>query len=447
MRGARPARNRERGAIAILMFIMLMVLMGFTAVGFDLAYVRLARLEMKNATDAAVHAAILRLRNTGDSALATQAGIDIAAQNSVLGKPMTLAADDFTFGQWDGTTGAFVAGAVPYTAVKINGVRDVADSSGYVDLTFGRALGYTEASVTEDTVGAFANRNFMVELDITPSYICQLDDAVLATLSMLDDLHAKNIGGDKISLDVFTGEANEFTPFQNIRSNYATIYQTWAGGGTYSTFLNGKTSGITVCNKLDDPTGGNGGSITCGSTTYAYPNNPNIQSCSRTAPTGYATPLFAGTDLGAAINAGTAKLTAQTASYEPRILIVVTDGSPMTCTAPQGGDLCSNGANPCCADGFCNVANALASGKQYRIDACNAAHAVLNGGVTAANAAAAANIDLFVVKVTGSATDNASNYASSLVRNKGTFHWISDTTQLGSTFSDIVGQVPVSLVK
>jgi Flp pilus assembly protein TadG len=429
------------------MAIMLMILMGFTALGFDLAYVRLARLEMKNATDAAVHAAILRLRATGEKDLATSAGIDIASKNSVLGKPLTLSGNDFTYGQWDSSTGSFVADQTPYTAVKINGIRDASDSNGYVDLTFGRALGYSEVSVTEDTVGAFANRNFVIELDITPSYICQIDDAVNAALEMLKDLNDQHIAGDRISLDVFTGEANEFTPFKNIQANYGWIHDQWAGGGTYSSFLGGKTSGITVCNKLDDATGANGGTISCGGKTYNYPNNPNIQACSHTAPSGYATPLYAGTDPGAAIRAGTAKLNVGAAQYEPRILIVVTDGEPMTCTAPQGGDLCWKGGNPCCADGFCNQSDALLSGKQYRIDACDAAHKVADDAVTAADDAAKAHIDLFVVKVTGSATDQSSNYASSLVRNKGTFHWISDASQLGGTFSDIVGQVPVSLVK
>jgi Flp pilus assembly protein TadG len=429
------------------MAIMLMILMGFTALGFDLAYVRLARLEMKNATDAAVHAAIFRLRETGEKDKATTAGIDIASKNSVLGKPLTLTEKDFTFGQWNAATSSFAAEVTPYTAVKINGIRDVSDGNGYVDLTFGRALGYSEISVTEDTIGAFANRNFVIELDITPSYICQIDDAVRAALAMLDNLHDQKIAGDRISLDVFTGEANEFTPFKNIHANYDWIYQQWAGGGTYSSFLGGKTSGITVCNKLDDPTGAAGGSITCGTTTYTYPNNPNIQACSHSAPTGYATPLYAGTDPGAAIRAGTAKLAVGAAQYEPRILIVVTDGEPMACTAPQGGDLCWKGVNPCCADGFCNQANAILSGKQYRIDACDAAHKIADDAVTAANDAAKANIDLFVVKVTGSATDQSSIYASSLVRNKGTFHWISDASQLSGTFQDIVGQVPVSLVQ
>jgi Flp pilus assembly protein TadG len=453
MSAVRPTRNRERGAIAILMGFSLVMVMGFAAIGFDLAYVRLARLEMKNATDAAAHAAILRLRATGNTQTASDDAIAIAAQNTVLGKPMILTENDFTFGAWDSAAKTFSA-TTPYTAVKIKGVRDVSGTGSYVDLTFGRALGYTSAAMTEDTIGAFANRNFMIEMDITPSYVCTIDAAVQADLALLDQLHAQNVGGDRISLDVFTGLATQINDFSNIRANYMTIYQAWAGGGTYSSFLGGgKTAGITVCNKLDDattPTPAHlGGSFTCGGTSYLYPNNPNIMACSATAMTGYTKPVFAGTDIGAAITAGTAKLVNETQDWEPRILIIVTDGEPMMCTAPQGGNLCSAGVIPCCSDGWCNQANADAgdAAQPGRSAVCHAAHDQLAGGLTAATAAANANIDLFVVKMTGSSTDNGSTYGKSLIRNRGTFQWITDGTQLSSAFTSILGQVPISLVK
>jgi Flp pilus assembly protein TadG len=454
MPAVRGTRNRERGAIAILMALSLVMVMGFAAIGFDLSYVRLARLEMKNATDAAAHAAILRLRSTGVTQTATDDAIAIAARNTVLGKPMILTDNDFTYGSWDSGSKTFTT-TTPYTAVKINGIRDVSGTGGYVDLTFGRVLGFTSAAMTEDTIGAFANRNFMIEMDITPSYVCTIDAAVQADLSLLDQLHTQNVGGDRISLDVFTGRANQMNDFLNIRDNYMSIYQLWAGGGTYSSFLGGgKTTGITVCNKLDDattPTPAHlGGSFTCGGTSYDYPNNPNIMACSQTAMTGYSATVFAGTDIGAAITAGTAKLVSETQDWEPRILIVVTDGSPMMCTAPQGGDLCSNGGSPCCSDGWCNIANADAANpvtQPGRSAACHAAHDQLTAGLAAATAAGNANIDLFVVKMTGSATDNGADYAKSLIRNHGTFQWITDGTALSSAFTSILGQVPISLVK
>ena len=456
---SRRERDGERGAIAILMGFSLVMLMGFAALGFDLSYVRLARLEMKNASDAAAHAAILRLRQSNDTTQSWQAGVAIAAQNTVLGKPMVLAQSDFTFGSWNSITQTFST-SPPYTAVKLNGVRDVSDTGGYVDLTFGRALGYTSASTTQDTIGAFSNRNFMIEMDITPSYFCTIDAAVQADLALLTQLYKQGVGGDRISLDVFAGKAQELTPFQNIHDNYdqnLQIYWTWSGGGAapagYTSFEPGKTAGITVCNKLDAT--GLGGFQMCGATNWAYPNNPNTIACSATTRTGYTSTVYAGTDLGAAITAGTTKLVNNTQSWEPRILIVVTDGAPMMCTDPGGGDLCSNAANPCCTDGWCNQANAdagdpvITAGAHQpgRSAACHAAHDNYDGGATAANAAAAANVDLFLVKMTGTSSDKESVYAQSLIRNHGTFQWITDGTGLTTAYSNILGQVPIALVK
>jgi Flp pilus assembly protein TadG len=467
MRGAKPARSRESGAIAIIMTFCLTFMMGFAAIGFDLSYVRLARLEMKSATDAAAHAAVLMLRQTtGNQQAAQKAAESVAAANTVLGKPMHLQDSDIVFGSWSTTTQTFTLGD-PVTAVKIKAVRESSSTDdGYVQLTFGKALGYTESSVTQDTIGSFVDRNFMVEFDITPSYICNIDNAVKAVLNMLSDLHDRNIGGDQISLDVFTGKAVEFTPFQNIRALYPTIRDTWSGGMPYVGFAppdtvspSVKTTGITVCNKLDDWTKNNGGSFGCpddGAKTtgpYPYPNNPNIMACSSTDMTGYSAPVFAGTDIAAAIRAGTQKLIDKTGAgkdYQPRIIIVVTDGEPMMCTAPQGGDLCWKGGSPCCNDGWCNITNADNADQTKqpgRSASCRAAHDQLDDGPKAAQAAADLNIDIFMVKLRGSATDSSAQYAQSLVKGRGTFTWLVDATQLSGAFTKIIGQVPVSLVK
>src|SRR3954452_22320157 len=83
-------RNGERGAIAVLMMLCMTILLGFAALGFDLSYVRLGRLQMENATDAAAHAAMIVLRGTNDTVQAKAAAIDIAHQHEVLGQAMKL---------------------------------------------------------------------------------------------------------------------------------------------------------------------------------------------------------------------------------------------------------------------------------------------------------------------------------------------------------------------
>ena len=65
------------------------------------------------------------------------------------------------------------------------------------------------------------------------------------------------------------------------------------------------------------------------------------------------------------------------------------------------------------------------------------------GGRHAGNA----NIDLFIIKLRGSPTDDAAGYAQSLIQGRGTFTWLADATQLKDAFTKIEGQVPISLVK
>src|SRR5690242_11758651 len=113
--GAQPRdRERERGAIAVLMTLCLTILLGFAALGFDLSYVRLGRLQMENATDAAAHAAMIVLRGTNDTTQARDAAIDIAHRHEVLGQPMKLTAADIVFGQYRFSTKVFSANVQPY---------------------------------------------------------------------------------------------------------------------------------------------------------------------------------------------------------------------------------------------------------------------------------------------------------------------------------------------
>jgi len=478
MATVRPPRNPERGAIAILMFITLTVLMGFAALGFDLSYVRLARLEMKNATDAAAHAAMVELSLTNSTASASAQAIAIAHQNTVLGKPMTLTSADITFGSYNFKTKVFTANSAPYTAVQINSQRFSSDDpNGLVSLTFGRALGYTEADYTNAVQSAFVNRYFQLEVDITDSYICDINNAADAAVALLDYLGdpTQKVGtpGDWIGLDTFTGSALQMTPLMNLRYNWksnANIRNTWARDG--DTLTTSQTKGIAVCNKSDDsPTFG--GTRSCPtSASFTYPNHSWVQHCSDGGGTygGYA--LYAGTDLGAAIKAGVNKLVAASQSYEPRTLIVVTDGSPMICTGIGGGGLCgtwnaATGANwnPCCANGLTCGSTFTAGGTTYGggafgdgspgagasgaagTAACNQAHAMVTDAYTQAAAAASNNIALYTIGFFSSSTSKGALFSTALAQSPGYGVTTSDSTQLAALLKQIPASQSPSIMK
>src|SRR5262249_32877501 len=126
----------------------------------------------------------------------------------------------------------FYANVPPYNAVRINSQRFSSDTgNGLVNLTFGRALGYTEADVTQSVTGAFINRYFQVELDVTDSYLCNVDDAADAAVALLNYLaptsylngQGKGTPGDWIGLDAFTGAPQQVSPMKNVAWKYDEI--------------------------------------------------------------------------------------------------------------------------------------------------------------------------------------------------------------------------------
>ena len=421
MRVARPARNRERGAIAILMAALLTTIMGFAAFGFDLAYVRLARQEMANATDAAAHAAGLTLSITNDQTQATTQALALAAANTVLGVPLKLASTDIVYGNYDFTGKVFTAGGSPTTAVQVTGSKTTSgDGDGLVNLTFGRALGFSTANVTQSATAAYINRYFQLELQASDDWICDIDNAADAAVDLLNFLNGNSGSqGDWIGLDEFTGRTQQISALMNVRTNYSTIFNAWDRQGTsvlgtQSQFWTTpgvpqaapQTNGITVCSKANDPNPTGFGTPNVlppwpGSYRQCPAANPPVQpvlpaanqfnfpnhsylglNCSDGGPAG----LYAGTDLAAAINDGVAKLnlhgTSTAPPYAPHALILINDGTPMACTGIGGGGLCGHtyggdGAtppsgktssspwDPCCANGLTCGSNVTYKGYTF----------------------------------------------------------------------------------
>jgi Flp pilus assembly protein TadG len=492
------------------MALMMTVIMGFAALGFDMAYVRLAREEMQNATDAAAHAASITLSITGNTGTASAAAHDIAAKNTVMGVPVSINSTDVVFGSYDFSTKSFSAGGTPTRAVQI--VPAGTDlSSGKVNLAFGRVFNRTSLSLRPSVTGTFTARYFQVEMQISDDYICDIDNAADAAIQLLDYLNGP--GGtpsDWIGLDLFTGMTTPMTPMLNIRANYAlNIYPVWkpnattlgvkqsAGGGTSPP----QSKGIAVCSKANAPSfpfpgppalaAVPGGYRQCppvskvgtlpSSEQYAYPNHNWVHFCSDGGPPG----LFAGTDMGQAIKDGVAKLVAASNPLtappeETRTLILVTNGVPMACTGIGGGSLCGHTYggdgvppppgktsasywDPCCASALtCNWAKTTYKGTTYGggawgdgnsgnspngNTACTAAQGLLRKAIDEADNAAAKGVDIFVVGSYNNPTDITAKFALSLARGRGTAVSTNDSTQLAELLKKIPGRVPVTLVK
>jgi hypothetical protein len=237
-----------------MMAICLTVFFGFAALGLDLASARYARLQLENATDAAAHAALVRLRATGNLSAASSMAISVAAANRVWGKGLSLRASDITYGGWDFGHRRFLPGVWPPNAVRIDGARSaLAGGDGPIRLTFARTLGHGTVNMSSQGTAAFRIRSVVLAQDITGSFADDIDNARDADVTLLDELHAFRIPSDRVGMQLFTGAGTEWTPLTNVSTGYVAIRAQWAGDGL-PTSDPAKTSGITVCNKLDlDP--------------------------------------------------------------------------------------------------------------------------------------------------------------------------------------------------
>lgn len=137
-------RQQRRGAMLILIAILLIGFMITVAFSVDIAHMHLARTELRTATDAAAKAAAATLADTYSEEKAIERGQQIAAANPVHGSPLLLDPTDFVFGNSvEKSSGRFdfTANQLPKNSVLVNGRRTTGSPSGPVPLFFGNLMG------------------------------------------------------------------------------------------------------------------------------------------------------------------------------------------------------------------------------------------------------------------------------------------------------------------
>lgn len=141
---SRRQRNQRRGAMLILIAIMMIGFMITVAFSVDIAHMHLSRTELRTATDAASKAAAATLADTYSEPLAIKRGQEIASANLVHGKPLLLDPQDFIFGRcvrMNSGKFEFTAAQTPKNSVQVRGRRTTDSPSGPVPLFFGRIMG------------------------------------------------------------------------------------------------------------------------------------------------------------------------------------------------------------------------------------------------------------------------------------------------------------------
>jgi Ca-activated chloride channel homolog len=173
----RKTRDRARsrkGAMLILICVMIFAFLVTVVFSVDIAYMNLVKSELRSATDAAAKAAAETLARTQDRNAAVARGQAIASENRVANQPLQLRSTDFAFGRsQQGRDGKFefVVGGAPFNSVQVNGARTNSSASGSVPLFFGRIFNVNSFQPTELSTATYIQRDIVLVVDRSGSML------------------------------------------------------------------------------------------------------------------------------------------------------------------------------------------------------------------------------------------------------------------------------------
>ncbi len=176
---ASEKRQTRRGAIVVLVAVMIIVFLASVAFSVDVSYMQLSRTKLRAATDAAARAAGEGLSREQDIDYARQAAKNIAAANHVAGEPLLLDDSDIVFGkstQLSSGAWGFVPNGQPINAVRVFGRRTREAPSGSVPTFFGRVFNVLDFQPTQSATVVRLDRDICLVLDRSSSMKLYLDD-------------------------------------------------------------------------------------------------------------------------------------------------------------------------------------------------------------------------------------------------------------------------------
>jgi len=188
---ATDSRNgvvRRRGAMLVLIALLMIVFLGAVAFAVDVAYMQLTRTELRIATDAAARAAGEALTREQDLASAFQAAKDLAALNLVGSTPLLLDDGDIIPGnssrEADGSW-TFTANGTPTNGIRVVGRRTSDSLSGSVPLFFAGVFGIDDFTPSMTSTVVRMDRDICLVVDRSSSM--KLDLASTAAGMSLSD--------------------------------------------------------------------------------------------------------------------------------------------------------------------------------------------------------------------------------------------------------------------
>jgi Ca-activated chloride channel homolog len=171
-----PARHR-RGAMLVFIAVCLPLLIIMAAFAIDVAWMQLARTELRTATDAAARAGAKELSLKQNESLARSKAKEAAKRNMVAGQPLILSDADVQVGKSVQVgTGRFnfTNGGAKPNAVRVYGKRTSASKSGPVDLMMAPILGQDDFEPIQTATSTQLDRDICLVVDRSGSMMWTL---------------------------------------------------------------------------------------------------------------------------------------------------------------------------------------------------------------------------------------------------------------------------------
>lgn len=164
----RQSKCRRKGAVLVLLVLLLPVLIIFSAFAINIAYMELNRTEMIIATDAAARAGVRELAVTRDVNLAKDAAKRFAALNEVANSPLSLSNSDIVLGN-STRVGVerfdFISGGSNPNSMQITGKRTAGSLDGPISLLMPNVMGTSQFETEQAAVSTLMEVDIALVLD------------------------------------------------------------------------------------------------------------------------------------------------------------------------------------------------------------------------------------------------------------------------------------------
>ncbi len=393
------ARGR-RGNYALLVGLSATTVLGMGALAIDSAYVRFVEAQAQAISDSAAHAALIRLRMTGEVDDARGTAEAFVNAHHLVGETARVDPDqDIVFGGWDFEKGLFDPDSEFINSVQVT-LRKSSDS---VNGSFSTLLmwmygaEHQNAEASSPAIGAMRYREIVIVQDVTGSFLDEIELARAADLEFLNAIAEDAYPGDQLGMVTFVGDATVYTDMRYVSEDYSYIKEQW--------------SQLDWCDRSYYPY-----------TLYGppvYHEAPKMMTCNY-GTTYYLSEYDSGTSQGAGIDEAVDMLTTSSIGnpFSTKVIILISDGYPQ----------CVYTASDSALQEACE-----ADREQYAYDA--------------ADWAAENNIHIFSVSYNETADATQSAVMEALVRGKGRFYETPDPSELPAILDEIAQTIPIALVQ